>query len=122
VRRRRIVDTRDEPTRTLGGETTMAGRNGCLWTDLCLCLVNGNRVQPNDSTVVVANRGRVVLVRLHMAMCNARMMGRIGLMHVLRCSYHRAQQRDGSQDVKGGAARAEHFADYGRESPSGQTP
>ena len=72
--------------------------------------MNSNRVEPNNSAIIVANRGRVVLVRLHVAMGDARVVGRIRLVDVFRRSDHRAQQCDCGEHVKGEAARAEHGA------------
>lgn len=107
---RRGVATRDEPTGAIRDDVDTAGRNRCRRIDLQRRLVNSYRVEPDNSTIVVANRGRLVLVRLHMAVRDARMVGRIRLMDVLRRADHRTQQRDGGQDVKGGATGAEHTA------------
>jgi hypothetical protein len=73
-------------------------------------LINGNRVEPNNSTIIIANSSVVVLVRLHVAMGDAGVVIRIRRVDVLRRCDHRPQPCDCGEHVKGGAARAEHGA------------
>ena len=73
-------------------------------------LLNRDLIEPDDVPVIVADRHSVVLVRLEVTMRDARVVGRVGFVDVLRRSNPRAQHPDRGQEVSDGTAQAEHPA------------